>query len=157
MNLPRFDITKFEEMTYQGECVRLAESLRPKKAGARINLNGQKMQMYTKKGMHVEDCDVKQLTQYLLTVDESCGYEVKLFVLRIFQIRFPAEFEAFRRQRAAPTLANEMELMGAYGQNEEAWFGRVGFVNEGRLDGLMYRAHKKTVRRRNELVETVDR
>ena len=64
-----------------------------KKSGTKIELNGQKMQMYTKKGMHVENCDVKQLTQYLLTVDESCAYEVKLFVLRIFQIRFPAEFE----------------------------------------------------------------
>ena len=142
-------------MTYQGECVRLAESLRPKKAGTKIELNGQKMQMYTKKGMHVESCDVKQLTQYLLTVDESCAYEVKLFVLRIFQIRFPAEFEAFRRQRAAPVLANEMELMAAYGKNDEAWFGRVGFVNEGRLDGLMYRPHKKTVSGRNGFVETV--
>ena len=143
--------------TYEAEAARLANALRPRKAGTTITESGWHTTYRDISGFHVEDCDARILKNYLLTWDGTAAHGLAMFVLRVYCVRFPREFDQLRRQHAVPQLANEMELVASEASRDAAFMGRVGYLNQARLDGSNHHSHKRTITKRNGFVETVDR
>mgnify|MGYP003636279523 CR=1 FL=1 len=149
-----FDQTKKNNITFEGEAVRLSNELRAKPASTSINHKGERIDIPVKQGFDIETADFKIMINWLADTRIKKSESLVAFVHRCLSVRFPDKYTQ-NKSKIDNRYKLEQEMIESNSKNEIAWFGEVGFSNMVRLDGSLTKLNNKVVINRDDTVKIV--
>ena len=132
----KFNQSKKNDITFEGEAVRLYNELKTKPARFYINLNGVRVDVAEKKGIDLNKSTFLQIVNWLADTRFKKSQSSIAFVHRFLSINFNSEY-AQHRHKIDNRFKMEYELIQSNSKKEVQWLGEVGFQNMVRLDNSL--------------------
>ena len=123
-----FDQSKKNDITYEGEAVRLYNEILPKPASFFISGAGKRIDVKAKKGIDLRTCTFIECVNYLEDTRIKKSESISSFCHRVLSKRFPKEYADNKSNIINRSkLEKEMIQANTPKDNDIEWLGSAGF------------------------------
>ena len=150
----KFDQSKKDDITFEGEAVRLYNELKTKPARFYINLNGVRVDVPEKKGIDLNKSSFLQIVNWLADTRFKKSESSEAFVHRFLSVNFNSEYSQ-HKNKINNRFKMEYELIQSNSKKEVQWLGEVGFQNKIRLDNSLNNNKSQIRKNKNETIDII--
>tara|TARA_R110000787_G_scaffold278602_1_gene388409 strand:+ start:732 stop:1226 length:495 start_codon:yes stop_codon:yes gene_type:complete len=134
------------------EAKRLANELRNKPARTFFNAAGIKVSIKAYIGFNIEDCDLKEILNYLNNKSIIKSKSIIHFLYRVISVRFPNELVQQKKQ-VDERFKSEIELIESNSKNDIYWLGETGFQNMvSYTDKSIFSKNINILKKKNDMI-----
>lgn len=129
--MKKFNQKKKNDISNEGEAVRLSNELRNYKEKIVKDIHGEIINIIPEKtnGFDIETASFQTITEYL--ENNNTSKVLECFIHRILSNRFPNEYKNYNVNNE---FTQEKDLIIENSKNDVNWFGEVSYFGKTRLD-----------------------